>query len=72
MAYQPDSNVIEPVVQLLSENGLSHMADAVRLVLNEAMRIEHSQALEPELYQRTEKQRGFAELSGGEGGWRCR
>jgi len=46
MAHQADSSVIETVVQLLCENGLSHMADAMRLMLNGAMRIERSQALE--------------------------
>ncbi len=60
MAHQADSNVIETVVQLLSENGLSHMADAMRLILNEAMRIERSQALDAEPYQRTQKRRGYA------------
>lgn len=60
MAHQADSSVIETVVQLLCENGLSHMADAMRLMLNEAMRIERSQALEADPYQRTEKRRGYA------------
>ena len=60
MAHQADDNVIENVVQLLCESGLSHMADAMRLMLNEAMRIERSQALEAGPYQRTEKRRGYA------------
>jgi len=60
MAHQADSSVIESVVQLLCENGLSHMADAMRLMLNEAMRIERSQALQADPYQRTEKRRGYA------------
>jgi transposase-like protein len=60
MAHQADSSVIETVVQLLCENGLSHMADAMRVMLNEAMRIERSQVLEAAPYQRTEKRRGYA------------
>ena len=60
MAHQADNSVIETVVQLLAENGLSHMADAMRLMLNEAMRIERSQVLEADPYQRTEKRRGYA------------
>ena len=60
MTHQADNSVIETVVQLLCENGLSHMADAMRLMLNEAMRIERSQALEADPYQRTEKRRGYA------------
>jgi putative transposase len=60
MAHQADSSVIETVVQLLCESGLSHMADVMRLMLNEAMRLERSQALEADPYQRTEKRRGYA------------
>ena len=60
MAHQAGNSVIETVVQLLCENGLRHMADAMRLMLNEAMRIERSQALEADPYQRTEKRRGYA------------
>jgi putative transposase len=60
MAAQADSSVIETVVQLLCENGLSHMADAMRLMLNEAMRIERSEVLDAGPYQRTEKRRGYA------------
>ena len=60
MTHQADSSVIETVVQLLCENGLSHLADAMRLMLNEAMRIERSQVLEAAPYQRTEKRRGYA------------
>jgi putative transposase len=60
MTHQADNSVIETVVQLLSENGLSHMGDVMRLVLNEAMRIERSQVLDAAPYQRTEKRRGYA------------
>ncbi len=60
MVHQADNSVIEIVVQLLSENGLSHMADAMRLLLNEAMRIERAQVLEADPYQRTEKRKGYA------------
>lgn len=60
MAHQPDSNVIDAVVQLLCESGLSQMAEAVRIMLNEAMRIERSQVIEAEPYQRSERRRGYA------------
>ena len=60
MVHQADNSVIEMVVQLLSENGLSHRADARRLLLNEAMRIERAQVLEADPYQRTEKRKGYA------------
>ncbi len=60
MTHQPDSNVIETVVQLLCESGLSQMAEAVRIMLNEAMKIERSQALEAAPWERSEKRRGYA------------
>src|SRR4051794_3728940 len=60
MTHQADNNVVETVVQLLCENGLSYMADAMRLMLNEAMRIERSQALAAAPYQRTENRQGYA------------
>jgi putative transposase len=60
MAHQPDSNVVETVVQLLCESGLSQMAEAVRIMLNEAMKIERSQVIEAEPYERNERRRGYA------------
>ena len=60
MAHQPDHNVIETVVQLLCESGLERVAEAVRLMLNEAMRIERSQVLEAAPYERSEKRLGYA------------
>ncbi len=60
MTHQPESNVVDTVVQLLCESGLSHMAEAIRILLNEAMRIERSRALGAEPYERTERRRGYA------------
>jgi len=60
VAHQPESSVVDTVVQLLCESGLSQMAEAVRIMLNEAMRIERSRAIEAEPYQRTDRRRGYA------------
>jgi putative transposase len=60
VAHQPDSNVIETVVQLLCESGLSQMAEAVRIMLNEAMKIERSQVIEAAPYERSDRRRGYA------------
>lgn len=60
MAHQPDSTVVDTVVQPLCESGLSQVAEVVRIMLNEAMRIERSQVIEAEPYQRTELRRGYA------------
>jgi transposase-like protein len=60
MAHQSESNVVDTVVQLLCESGLSQMAEAVRIMLNEAMRLERTQVIEAKPYQRTESRRGYA------------
>jgi len=60
VTHQPDSNVIETVVQLLCESGLSQMAEAIRIMLNEAMKIERSQVLQADPYERNERRRGHA------------
>jgi putative transposase len=57
---QTESNVVETVVQLLCESGLAQMAEAVRIILNEAMKIERSQVMEAAPYQRTEQRKGYA------------
>jgi putative transposase len=59
MAHQPDSTVIEAVVQLLCENGLESMAEAVRILLNEAMKAERAQALGAGPWERSENRRGY-------------
>lgn len=60
MAHQGDCNVIEAVVQLLSDNGFGNLGEAMRIVLNEAMRAERSQVLEAQPYERSERRRGYA------------
>lgn len=60
MAHQSECSAVDTVVQLLSESGLSQISEAVRIILNEAMRIERSRAIEAEPYQRTERRRGYA------------
>ena len=61
MALEGKSNVIEMVVQLLSQHdGLSHMAEIVRILLNETMRVERTQVLEAEPCERSAKRRDYA------------
>jgi putative transposase len=60
VTHQPDHTVIETVVQRLSENGMERMAEVVRIMLNEAMRLERSQALEAAPYERSAKRLGYA------------
>lgn len=60
MAHQSECSAVDSVVQLLSESGLSHIAEAVRIILNEAMRIERSRVIQAAPYQRTDRRRGYA------------
>lgn len=60
MALETDSNVVETVVQLLSQHdGLTHLAEIVRILLNEAMKVERAEALEAMPYERSPKRRGY-------------
>ncbi|MFZ5558391.1 MAG: IS256 family transposase [Pseudomonadota bacterium] len=60
MAHHTDSSVIDTVVQLLSESGFAHMAEAVRILLNEAMKIERSHVLGAAPYERSQQRQGYA------------
>jgi len=60
MTHRSECNVVETVVQLLSESGFSQMAEAIRIMLNEAMRVERSQVLGAGPYERTERRKGHA------------
>lgn len=42
MVHHTDSSVIDTVVQLLSGAGFAHMAEAVRILHDDAMKIERS------------------------------
>jgi putative transposase len=61
---QPDSSsptsILEQVMELLSQQGVDGMAQAFRTLLNEAMKIERSQALGAQPYQRTDARVGHA------------
>ncbi|MBX3425382.1 MAG: transposase [Pirellulales bacterium] len=54
------STAIDEVVQLLAEHGFDGLADAVTVVLNEAMKIERTRALGAQPYERTPARRGQA------------
>jgi transposase-like protein len=60
MAHQADFKAIEGLIQQLSENGLGQMGEAVRILLNEAMKMERSQVLQAQPFERTEQRQGYA------------
>lgn len=50
----------EVAMQVLTEEGLEGFAEALRILLNEAMKIERSRTLGAEPYERSESRRGYA------------
>ena len=60
MTHKSDSDLLNQVLQLVSENGSEALIECFRLLLNEAMRQERSQALGAEPYERTESRLGYS------------
>jgi putative transposase len=60
MAHRNNDNKLDAVMELLIENGFEGFADVLRILLNEAMKIERDQALGAQLYQRTDTRKGYA------------
>jgi len=60
MAHQNNDNKMNIVMELLTENGFEGFADVLRILLNEAMKIERGYALGAGLYERTDSRRGYA------------
>jgi len=60
MAHRNNDNKLEAVMEMLIENGFEGFADVLRILLNEAMKIERDQALGARLYERAETRRGYA------------
>jgi putative transposase len=60
MAHRNNDNKLETVMELLIENGFESFADVLRILLNEAMKIERDNALGAALYERTETRKGYA------------
>jgi len=60
MTHQEHPTVLEQVLELLTAHGFDGMADACRVLYNEAMKIERADALQAQPYERTEGRRGYA------------
>ena len=60
MENETEYKLSHPVVQLLVKNGLDALPDALRTLINEAMAIERSNALQAQPYERTEHRLGQA------------
>jgi len=59
MTHAKDDSAIWSALEQIIENGLEGLDTAVSILINEAMRVERSRALEAEPWQRTEPPRFF-------------
>ena len=62
MTHQNQSSEVAAVVQLLANEGFEGMANAMQILLNEAMKLERSEHLNAKPYQRAKK-RGRSSLN---------
>jgi transposase-like protein len=60
MAHEDQCTAIDEVLQLLADQGFDGMAQAIEILLNEAMKLERAEALGALPYQRSETRRGYA------------
>lgn len=60
MTHQMQSNERSDAVQLLADNGFEGMANAMRILFNEAMKLERTEYIGAEPYERTEQRRDYA------------
>jgi putative transposase len=60
MAHHTDPELLNHVLQLLTEQGHDGFAEGLRLLVNEAMRVERHQVLQAQPYERTDARKGYA------------
>jgi len=60
MTHKKEDRVIRAAMESLIENGLDGMGDALRILMNEAMKIERSEFLQAAPYQRSDERVGYA------------
>jgi len=60
MSHQEHDNAFNAAMELLIQNGFDEMAEVMRILLNQAMKIEREDVLEAGAYQRTVDRKGYA------------
>ncbi len=60
MTHQNNDNKLDAVMEMLIENGFESFAEVLRILLNEAMKIERDHALGAQPYERTDNRKGYA------------
>jgi len=62
MTYQEDFTLPTELLEQLTEKGFEGLPEMIRVLLNEAMRLERQNHLQSRLYERTEGRRGYANV----------
>jgi transposase-like protein len=60
MTRQSNPELLNDILQLLTEQGTAGFAEGIRLLVDEAMRVERSHALQAQPYERTDTRQGHA------------
>jgi hypothetical protein len=60
MARHTDPDLLNHVLQLLTDQGHDGFAEGLRILVNEAMRVERHQVLQAQPYERTDTRQGYA------------
>ena len=60
MTHHVQTTALDPFVELLAEQGFDGLADALRVLLKEVMKIERAAVLNAAPYQRAERRTGYA------------
>lgn len=60
MTRPENDNVFKEVIEVILQNGMDGLADALSIVINEAMKVERSRALQASPYERNESRIGYA------------
>ncbi len=60
MTHREHCTACNEVVQLLAEHGFDGLAQAIEILMNEAMKLERTETLNAAPYQRTNERRGYA------------
>jgi transposase-like protein len=60
MTQEQNDTLLQSIMEELNSKGFEGFAEAVRMLLNEAMRLEREKALQAGHYERTESRKGHA------------
>jgi transposase-like protein len=60
MTYQSNYTIPKEILEEIAEGGMERMPEMIRILVNEAMKVEREQHLDAKLYERTPDRQGYA------------